>query len=124
MTDAVLNADTNPFSVQQHFHGRSPAVREIYDAVVSASRQFGPVIEDPKKTSIHLNNRTAFAGVATRRDFMILTIKSKHDIMSPRIFKREQASANRWHLEVKLLKPDEVDSELTGWLREAYDLSV
>lgn len=123
MTDAVLSA-TNPFSVQQHFHGRSPVVREIYGAVISASRQFGPVSEDPKKTSIHLNNRTAFAGVATRRDFLILTIKSKHDIKSPRIFKREQVSANRWHLEIKLLQPDEVDAEITGWLREAYDLSI
>jgi len=122
MTDAVLAA-TNLFSVQQHFERRSPVVREIYDAIVSASRKFGPVTEDPKKTSIHLNNRTAFAGVATRRDFLILTVKSKQDISGPRIFKREQASANRWHLEIKLLRPEDVDAELTGWLREAYDLS-
>lgn len=123
MTDAVLAA-ANPFSVQQHFHGRSLVVREIYDALISAAQKFGPVTEDPKKTSIHLNNRTAFAGVVTRRDFLILTIKSKCDISSPRIFKREQASANRWHLEIKLLQPHDVDAELTGWLREAYDLST
>ena len=122
MTDAVPTT-ANPFSVQQHFERRSPAVREIYDAVVSASRQFGHVTEDPKKTSIHLNNRTAFAGIATRRDFLILTIKSKNDIKNSRIFKREQASANRWHLEVKLSKVEEVDAELKGWLKEAYDLS-
>jgi|SwirhisoilCB3_FD_contig_21_3852094_length_428_multi_4_in_0_out_0_1 hypothetical protein len=123
MTDAVLAA-TNPFSVQQHFERRLPVVREIYDAVVSASRTFGAVTEDPKKTSIHLNNRTAFAGVATRRDFLILTIKSKHDIKNQRVFKREQVSANRWHLETKLSQPEEVDSELISWLREAYDLSI
>jgi len=101
MTDAVLAA-TNPFSVQQHFERRSPVVREIYDAVILVSLKFGAVAEDPKKTSIHLNNRTAFAGIATLRDFLILTIKSKHDIKNPRIFKREQASANRWHLEIRL----------------------
>ena len=122
MTDAVL-ATANPFSVQQHFERRSPVVREIYTAVVSAAEQFGPVVEDPKKTSIHLANRTAFAGVATRRDFLILTIKSKRDIKSDRIVKREQASPNRWHLEIKLSSPDEIDRELAGWLREAYDLS-
>jgi hypothetical protein len=122
MTDAVLTA-ANHFSVQQHFERRSPVVREIYDALVSASRQFGPVTEEPKKTSIHLNNRTAFAGVATRRDFLILTVKSKNNIKNGRIFKREQVSASRWHLEVKLSKVEEVDAELTSWLKEAYDLS-
>ena len=123
MTDAVPTA-TNPFSVQQHFERRSPVVREIYDAVVSATRQLGPVTEEPKKTSIHHNNRTAFAGVATRSDSLILTIKSKHDIKSSRIFKREQASANRWHLEIKLTQPEEVDTEIKDWLRKAYDLSI
>jgi hypothetical protein len=123
MTDAVL-VPSEPFTVTQHFQRPSPVVRDIYDAIVSTARKFGPVVEDPKKTSIHLNRRTAFAGIATRRDSLILTIKSKHDINSERIFKREQASANRWHLEIKLSSADEVDAELTDWLKEAYKISA
>jgi hypothetical protein len=123
MTDAVP-IHGNPYSVSQHFRRPSPVVRDIYDTIVSVAGQFGPVAEDPKKTSIHLNRRTAFAGIATRRDFLILTIKSARDLNSHRIFKREQASANRWHLEIKLSGVDEVDAELTGWIKEAYDLSA
>jgi hypothetical protein len=48
-----------------HFARRGPVVREIYDRLVEAAEQFGPVRQDPKKTSIHLARRTAFAGVAT-----------------------------------------------------------
>ena len=33
------------------------------------------------------------------------------------------ASAHRWHLEVRLEDPDEVDAELVGWLRDGYELS-
>jgi hypothetical protein len=110
-------------SVENHFEGRSPAVRQIYDRLLSATSTFGPFDEDPKKTSIHLNRKTAFAGVMTRKDCLILTLKSAQDIQSPRISKHEQASAHRWHLEVRLEDPIEVDPELVGWLKEGYELS-
>jgi hypothetical protein len=111
-------------SVENHFSGRSPAVRQIYDRLLSATSTFGPFDEDPKKTSIHLNRKTAFAGVMTRKDCLILTLKSAQDILSPRVSKHEQASAHRWHLEVRLQDPGEVDPELVGWLKEGYDLSA
>lgn len=113
-----------PPSIADHFTGRSPAVRQIYDRILAVAETFGPVDEDPKKTSIHLNRRTAFAGVATRKDSLILTLKAAHDIHSPRVSKHEQASAHRWHLEVKLTDPAEVDAELGGWLKDAYELSA
>src|SRR3954468_9464110 len=91
-----------------HFTGKAPVVREIYDRLVAQAEQFGPVTQDPKKTSIHLSRKTAFAGVATRRDAIILTLKSASDIRSARIVRREQASANRWHLELKLTDPAQV----------------
>jgi len=109
--------------IDLHFDGRSAEVRKIYESILVVARSFGPVNEDPKKTSIHLTNRTAFAGIQTRRDYVILTVKSAHDITSDRISKREQASANRWHLELKLRTRKDVDSELKAWLHDAYDLS-
>jgi hypothetical protein len=109
--------------VEQHFEGRSPVVREIYEAVLDAAEKLGPVAEDPKKTSIHLNRKTAFAGIQTRREFLILTVKAQADIDSARVTKREQASANRWHHEIKLYGPSEVDAEINEWLSAAYHIS-
>ena len=110
-------------TVEAHFDGRAALVKEIYDAIVAAAREFGPVDEDPKKTSIHLNRRSAFAAVKTRREFLILTIKSTEDIESPRISKHEQISARRWYHEIKLRNTDEIDSQILGWLRNGYELS-
>ena len=112
------------FSVSSHFDGKEPATRKIYDRLLQTSRKFGAVIEEPKKTSIHLVNKTAFAGVATRKSTIVLTIKSDRKLASPRIHKSEQTSASRFHHEVKLTSPAEVDPELTGWLRAAYELSA
>src|SRR6266550_1934163 len=107
----------NGFSVEGHFAGKDPVVRKIDDHLLKHSRRFGFVSEDPKKTSIHLNNVTAFAGMATRKNVINLTIKSDQKIDSPRIHKSEQTSAKRFHHEVKLSAPADVDAELIGWLK-------
>jgi predicted DNA-binding protein (MmcQ/YjbR family) len=110
-------------TVDEHFSGRSPHVREIYREIVDASSALGPVVEDPKKTSIHLNRRVAFAGVQTRKDALILTLKSERDIKHDRVHKTEQTSANRWHFEVRLTDPAEVDEQIRQWLRTSYELA-
>lgn len=94
-----------------------------YRRLLEVARALGPVTEEAKKTSIHLVRRTAFAGVMTRRSSLILTLKSASDIRSPRVAKREQTSANRWHVEVRLAAPGQVDRQLTAWLRAAYELA-
>jgi hypothetical protein len=110
-------------TVKEHFENRVPEVKATYAAILKAAKQFGPVKEEAKKTSIHLVRKTAFAGVATRKTALILTFKSDSDISSARIAKREQASAHRWHLETRLETPGQVDREIVNWLRKAYELA-
>ena len=111
-------------TVEQHFAGTAPAVRALYDRLRKTVDTFGQWSEDPKKTSIHFTRTTAFAGVATRKDALVLTIKANDRIASPRIFKSEQTSANRWHHETRLTRLSDVNRELISWLRDAYDLSA
>ena len=110
-------------TVESHFTRSDPAVLATYRRLLEVTRALGRVTEESKKTSIHLVRDTAFAGVATRRSSLILTLKSAQDIRSPRIGKREQTSAHRWHVEVRLAKPADVDRQLTNWLTAAYDLA-
>jgi len=114
---------TESATLAQHFDGKDPVVKSIYDHIVKESRKFGAVIEEPKKTSIHLVNKSAFAGVMTRKSALILNIKSAAPLKDKRIKKSEQVSASRFHQEVKLTSPDELDSVLIGWLKEAYSIS-
>ena len=111
------------FSIFQHFENKDPVVKSIYERILKEARTFGRVIEEPKKTSIHLVNKSAFAGVTTRKNALILNIKSAAPIKHARIAKSEQLSASRFHQEVKLTSPDDVDSVLVGWLKEAYAIS-
>ena len=111
------------FTTKSHFEGKDTETRNIYDRLLKEVKKFGRVIEDPKKTSIHLVNQTAFAGVATRQSAIVLTVKSDQALASPRIHKSQQTSARRFHHEIKLTSSADVDPELLDWLRNAYDLS-
>jgi hypothetical protein len=111
-------------TVDEHFAGKADGIRDLYDRLVAVAEKFGPVEQDPKKTSIHLNRKTAFAGVAVRKEHIVLTIKSDRPINSPRIFRSQQTSASRYHHEVKLTSAKDLDAELRGWLKAAYDLSA
>jgi hypothetical protein len=100
------------------------AQRAIYDRLLAAAKSIGPFAEDPKKTSIHLTRKSAFAGVATRKDALLVTIKLASDVHSARIVKRQRASARRWYLDVRLESPEDVDREMTSWLKAAMALSA
>ena len=119
-----MAAIVSAYSVKDHFTNKQPAVKASYDAIVKAAEQFGPVRQEAKKTSIHLVRKSAFAGVATRQSGLILTLKSNSDLKSKRVVRREQVSASRWHVEVKIESPQAVDAELKKWLKAAYELSA
>jgi hypothetical protein len=114
---------TIEYTVDDQFTGKAPNVRAIYDLLLTHLRMFGPVSEEPKKTSIHLANTSGFAGVHTRKNYLILNIRSDHPIDSARISKSEQVSKSRYHQEIKLENLDDVDAELLEWLEAAYALS-
>ena len=121
MPDTSTTAQSH--SLEAHFEGKAPEVRAVYEKILQAAREFGPVEEDPKKTSIHLNRSSAFAGIETRKSYLLLNLKTPYGIESPRAVQAEQLSARRHHTKVKLSTPDEVDSEVARWLRDGYDIS-
>ena len=113
----------NP-TVAEHFEGRAPTVKATYEAILKTAKKLGPFQEDPKKTSIHLNRKSAFAGVATRKSALILTVKSATKLNGPRVVKSEQVSASRWHVELRLESPSDVNAKVSNWLAAAYELSA
>ena len=111
------------FTVTDHFEGKDAVVTTIYTRLLDSLRQFGQVSESPKKTSIHLDNASGFAGVYTRKNYILLHFRTSSRIDNPRIDKIEQHSAKRFMHTVKLQSPDEIDAELLGWLKSAYELA-
>ena len=111
-------------AINRHFDNRTPGVRASYERLLNAARAFGPFQEEPKKTSIHLVRRTAFAGIATQKGALILTVKADSDHPGSAAIRRQKTSANRWHLEFRLERPEDVDPALVRLLEKAYALAA
>ncbi|MDB5071331.1 MAG: hypothetical protein JWM87_2442 [Candidatus Eremiobacteraeota bacterium] len=113
-------------AIEALFAGKEPATRAVYDALLAALGRIGPVIAEPKKTSIHLTagaGTSAFAGVHPRKSGILLNIRSDAKLASARIRKTEQVSKNRHHNELLLQDITDVDTGLERWLAAAYRLS-
>jgi hypothetical protein len=106
------------------FAQAGPAALAVYKALIKALKPLGRVGVEVKKTSVHLAGaKSAFAGAHPRKTGVLLNIRSRAKIASPRIRKVEQVSANRFHNELLLSAPSDIDAELLVWLRGAYELS-
>lgn len=115
---------TLPPTIAQHFDGRGKDVRATYDRILAIAREWGDIKPEAKKTTISLTcGASPFATIATRKDFLVLTLKAESDIRSPRIVKHDHSASGRWNLDVKLTNAKEVDHELQQWLRASFQLS-
>ena len=100
----------------------SHEVNDLVKALTAEFSKFGEFALEEKKTSFHVTHKGAFAGIHPRKTYLLLNIVSSSPITSPRISHLEQVSKSRFHNEIKIEKKSDIDMELVGWLRQAYDL--
>jgi hypothetical protein len=110
-------------AIDHLFDGKPAEVRAAYDYLVDELRQFGPIKEAAKQTSIHLEKHSGFAGVHPRKNAFNLEFRTEHPIDNPRIIRQQQLSARRFEHTVKIESESDIDDQLLLWLREAYTLS-
>lgn len=75
------------YKVIDHFKNKELIVSDIYEKLISECEKFGTVYQSPKKTSIHLDAKSSFVGVYTRKDCLLLHIHTDFDIDNSRIEK-------------------------------------
>lgn len=109
--------------IERIFARSEPRVRALVSALIDRVRALPGVTADPKGTCIHLNRRTAFAGLHPRKAAVLLNLRTSAPIESGRIRKVERVSANRYHNELLLESEDGLDDELMGWIAGAHALA-
>ena len=98
-------------------------VQEIYKTLVEKLDSLKGINFEEKKTSIHVvTTQSAFLGIHPKKKFLDLNIVTDQPLDSKRIKKVEQVSARRFHNEVRLENPSQVDAELWQWITQAYQL--
>jgi hypothetical protein len=102
------------------YTGPKAAMRPIHDKVLAAMKKFGAFEEAPKKTYVSYRRKKQFAmvGPATNTRVEVgLNVKGLKP--SPRLI--DQGAGKMCNYVVKLTGAQEVDAELLGWIKTAYD---
>ncbi|HET6326460.1 MAG TPA: DUF5655 domain-containing protein [Planctomycetaceae bacterium] len=117
-------ADDTGALVDAQYAGAKAALRPLYDKLLSAIQGFGKDVEvSPKKAYVSLRRNKQFAllqpSTATRLD---VGINLKGTAPTDRLEPSGSFNAMVSH-RVRLSKPAEIDKQLLGWLKQAYEAS-
>jgi len=101
------------------YAGAKEALRPIYDALTGAAMAFGADVDVvPKKTSVSLRRNQQFAVItAASAKRVQLGVQLKGEPFTDRLVAGDAMCSHR----VNLTSVVDVDSEVLGWLRQAYD---
>ena len=99
-----------------------PALQDVYSRLLKAVGRFGPVLEERGDRSVLLRSRAGFVGVHPKREGLDPQVVTDHVVRAARVSKVDRVSASRFHVHVRIASPADIDAQLLGWLREAYDL--
>jgi len=114
---------TGPKSALDKINGNEPA-SSIYKALLKRLKSIGRFEIEPKATSLHVVHQRGFLGVHYRKDGLLLNIVLDRALETARLKASEQVSRNRYHNEVLVATPREIDSELVRWVKEAHRLAA
>jgi hypothetical protein len=109
--------------VAAQYAGPKAPLRSIYDAVVKAVRAFGPDVEVmPRKSQVTLSRATSFAVVrAATKTRVDVALKLRGEKPTSRLVLDPKAMGSDPSHVVGLADRKEVDRELIGWLKKAYE---
>ena len=102
------------------YTGPKAALRPIHDTLMTALRRFGDFEEAPKKTYVSYRRKKQFAmiGPATKTQVEVgLNMKG----VKPTDRLQELPAGGMCNYKVRVGAAPEVDAELIGWIKTAYD---
>jgi predicted transport protein len=104
--------------IDSHYAGRHADLRPLYDAVIDRVRAFGADVElSPKKTYVSLRRRKQFGQVGPAAGQLEVGMNLPGVEPTARLRPTTGMATHR----VRIDAAEQLDDELVGWLREAYD---
>ncbi len=106
--------------LEDHFKGKPPETRLLYEAFLAAIESYGPVLVLPEKTRIAFQVRMSFAAVMTRRGYLrghlVLAERCEHPC-----FCKIETISPRNHVHSFVLRDvDQLNNEFRRFIGDAY----
>lgn len=94
--------------------------RPIFDAVMAAIGDVGPIHIEPVSVGIFLKRARTFAELRPKQRWVALSFSLPHQVAHPTIVRRVERYGNRYFHVANLAGPEDFDEQLRDWVIEAY----
>jgi hypothetical protein len=106
--------------IADHFVGKDPLVRGLFDRFRAMIQKCGPVTVYAQKTRIVFQTRSRFAGALPRKHWLDCGLWLKRRVEHPR-FRRIESPTPRDHIHhFRVTKLKDLDRDVAALIREAY----
>lgn len=116
------NHSCGRYHLEDHFAGKEPVVRGLYELLVETLERFGPVGVFPVKTRIVFQAEVQFAAAMPRKRWLDGYLWLRRRAAHPSIQKIEMGVFRDYGHLFRLTRPDDLDEDLEDLLHEAYIL--
>jgi hypothetical protein len=106
------------------FAGKNPEVRELYNLLIDRVKYFGEIDVHAAKWNITVRRLSTFLTIIIEKTHLTLVFISKDLIDEFPVYHNNPTGSNRYSNAVKIESPDEVDDQLIGWLRQAWEIAL
>jgi hypothetical protein len=108
------------FTVEQLLEDNPQEMVELYDRLADLILQCGEVVVAPTKTRVLFKVRTVFASVDIKKNWLDVVLVLGRRLNHRRIKKAQAEYPGIVHW-LRIEKVKDLDDDLAGWLREAYE---
>ncbi len=116
------NHSCGRYQLEDHFIGKEPSVRELYDLLFQTLKGFGPVKAFPVKTRIVFQAEVQFAAAMPRKRWLDGYLWLRRQAVHLRIRKIEMGIFRDYGHLFRLSRAEDLDEDLIALLQEAYIL--
>ena len=107
-------------TLDEYFSTGPARERPIFDSVMAALDEVGPVHVEPVSVGIFLKRAGSFAQLRPMQQWVALSLSLRRVVSHPTMTRRVQLWGGRHYHVFNLREPDDVDPDIRAWLVEAY----
>jgi hypothetical protein len=108
------------YRLADHFAGKLPGVRKVFDRFAAVAKACGPVTIYAQKTRIVFQTRVRFGGGVALKSYFRAGLWLRRRVSHPRLVRVESFGTLGYGHYFRLTAPKDVDAAFAKLVREAY----
>jgi hypothetical protein len=112
------------YNIEDFFFGKSDDVRKLFNTLIERVLEFGEVQIRAGKWGITGRRLSTFLTVMIKKNHLTVIFLSEVPIDEFPVYQNYHHSGNRFSNSIKIESAEEIDEQLLGWLKQAWELAI